>query len=65
MPFYTYKCNNCKLEEEFMKSIKDSKTQLCPKCSYDPYVQGDDETILSKTNWKAKDVTITEIKREM
>ena len=25
----------------------------------------DDETILSKTNWKAKDVTITEIKREM
>ena len=25
----------------------------------------DDETILSKTNWKIKDVTITEIKREM
>ena len=25
----------------------------------------DDETILSKTNWKAKDVTITEIKQEM
>ena len=25
----------------------------------------DDETILSKTNWKAKDVTITEIRREI
>ena len=25
----------------------------------------DDETILSRTKWKAKDVTITEIKREM
>ncbi len=25
----------------------------------------DDETILSKTNWKLKDVTITEIRREM
>ena len=25
----------------------------------------DDETILSKTKWKMKDVTITEIKREI
>ena len=25
----------------------------------------DDETILSRTKWKIKDVTITEIKREM
>ena len=25
----------------------------------------DDETILSKTNWKLKGVTITEIRREM
>ena len=25
----------------------------------------DDETILSRTKWKAKDVTITEIQREM
>ena len=25
----------------------------------------DDETILSSTKWKAKDVTITEIQREM
>ena len=25
----------------------------------------DDETILSKTNWKLKDVTITEIRREI
>ena len=27
----------------FLKSMNDSKSQLCPKCMYDPYVQGDDE----------------------
>ena len=42
MPFYTYKCNTCGLEEDFLKSMNDSKSQLCPKCMYDPYVQGDD-----------------------
>ena len=43
MPIYTYKCNTCGLEEDFMKSIKDSDFQLCPKCCYDPNIQGDDE----------------------
>ena len=43
MPIYTYKCNTCELKEDFMKSIEDSKVQLCPKCSYDPNIQGDDE----------------------
>jgi len=43
MPIYTYKCNTCGLKEDFMKSMEDSKAQLCPKCMYDPYVQGDDE----------------------
>ena len=62
MPFYTYKCNTCGLEKDFLKSMNDLDFQLCPKCCYDPNINGDDETILSKTNWKAKDVTITEIK---
>ena len=43
IPFYTYKCNTCGLEKDFLKSMNDSKSQLCPKCMYDPYVQGDDE----------------------
>jgi len=43
MPFYTYKCNTCGLKEDFLKGMEDSKAQLCPKCMYDPYVQGDDE----------------------
>jgi len=43
MPFYSYKCNTCGLEEDFLKSMGESKTQLCPKCSYDPNIQGDDE----------------------
>ncbi len=43
MPIYTYKCNTCGLKEDFMKSMGDFKVQLCPKCSYDPNIQGDDE----------------------
>ena len=41
MPFYSYKCNNCGLEKDFLKSMGDTKTQLCPKCMYDPNIQGD------------------------
>ena len=43
MPIYTYKCNTCGLKEDFMKSMEDFKVQLCPKCSYDPNIKGDDE----------------------
>ena len=43
MPFYSYKCNTCGLEKDFLKSMGDSKVQLCPKCSYDPNIQGDGE----------------------
>jgi len=43
MPFYTYKCNTCGLKEDFLKSMEDSKTQLCPKCMYNPNIQGEDE----------------------
>ena len=43
MPIYTYKCNTCGLKEDFIKSMEDFKVQLCPKCSYDPNIQGDDE----------------------
>ena len=43
MPFYTYKCNTCGLEKDFLKSMGESKTQLCPKCCYDPNIQGDGE----------------------
>ena len=49
-----HKCNTCGLEEDFLKSMGDTKTQLCPKCSYDPNVQGDDEkmTRIYKPNAK-------------
>jgi len=43
MPFYTYKCNTCGLKEDFLKGMEDSKAQLCPKCMYDPNIQGEDE----------------------
>ena len=43
MPFYTYKCNTCGLEKDFLKSMGESKTQLCTKCCYDPNINGDDE----------------------
>ena len=47
MPFYSYKCNTCGLEKDFLKSMGDSKGQLCPKCSYNPNIQGDDEKLFS------------------
>ena len=31
------------IDNNFLKSINDSKSQLCPKCMYNPYVQDDDE----------------------
>ena len=43
MPLYTYKCNTCGLKEDFLKSIEDSIEQLCPKCCYNPNLQGKDE----------------------
>ena len=54
MPFYTYKCNTCGLEEDFLKSMNDSKSQLCPKCMYDPYVQGDDEKMTREFKHNSK-----------
>jgi hypothetical protein len=29
-----------------MKSMSDSKSQLCPKCCYNPNVNGDDEQMI-------------------
>ena len=43
MPLYTYKCRNCGLKEEFLKKFGDSKEPLCPKCCYNPDVDGNDE----------------------
>ena len=43
MPFYTFKCRTCNLEQEEMRSMSDLKEPLCPKCSYNPNVNGNDE----------------------
>ena len=40
MPFYTFKCRNCGLEKEEMRSMNDFKEPLCPVCCYNPEVQG-------------------------
>ena len=55
MPFYTFKCNTCGLEKEFLKSIADKLDyELCPTCCYNPNIQGDDEkmTRIYKPNAK-------------
>ena len=66
---YFYKNNGIISENQ---SYKDSnKLQVLEfRCNGQSVVHGktplkDDETILARTNWKLKDVTITEIKREM
>jgi len=43
VPLYTYKCRNCGIKEDFLKSIGDSTEPLCPKCCYNPNLQGKDE----------------------
>ena len=43
MPLYTYKCRTCGMKEDFLKTVEDSKDPLCPKCCYNPNIQGDDE----------------------
>ena len=54
MPLYTYKCRTCDLKEDFIKNIEDSNEPLCPKCCYDPNLQGDNEkmTRIYKPNAK-------------
>ena len=40
MPFYTFKCRTCGVEQEELRSMKDFKEPLCPKCIYNPEAQG-------------------------
>ena len=43
MPFYTFKCRNCGLEKEELRNANDFKEPLCPKCCYNPDVEGEEE----------------------
>ena len=40
MPFYTFKCRTCGLEQEELRSMKDFKEPLCPTCCYNPEADG-------------------------
>ncbi len=40
MPFYTFKCRTCGLEQEELRSMKDFKEPLCPTCCYNPEARG-------------------------
>jgi len=70
MPFYTFKCRNCGLREEFLKSIGDTKEPLCPKCCYNPDVDGDDERMtrvfgkVGKPQFKGKGFYETDYKEK-
>ena len=54
MPFYTFKCRTCSLEKEEIRTINDFKEPLCPKCCYNPELQGKDERMkrIFKSNAK-------------
>jgi len=68
MPFYTFKCRTCNLEQEEMRSMSDLKEPLCPKCSYNPNVNGNDEkmtrvfTNVGKPQFKGKGFYETDYK---
>jgi putative FmdB family regulatory protein len=43
MPIYSFKCRKCELEKNEIRSMGDVKEPLCPICSNNPEIQGDDE----------------------
>tara|TARA_B100001250_G_scaffold411385_1_gene439923 strand:- start:2626 stop:2850 length:225 start_codon:yes stop_codon:yes gene_type:complete len=40
MPFYTFKCRTCDLEQEELRKMDDFKEPLCPVCCYNTEVDG-------------------------
>ena len=40
MPFYTFKCRTCGLEQEEIRSMNDFTEPLCPTCCYNPEADG-------------------------
>ena len=40
MPFYTFKCRTCNLEQEEMRSMNDVTEPLCPMCCNNPEADG-------------------------
>tara|TARA_B100001250_G_scaffold152484_1_gene130928 strand:- start:584 stop:793 length:210 start_codon:yes stop_codon:yes gene_type:complete len=40
MPFYTFKCRTCGLEQEEKRTMDDFKEPLCPTCCYNPEADG-------------------------
>jgi len=40
MPFYTFKCRTCNLEQEEIRSMNDFTEPLCPACCYNPEAEG-------------------------
>lgn len=69
MPFYTFKCRNCNLEQEELRKMGDFKEPLCPKCCYDPEAQGKYERMektisnVSKPQFKGSGFYETDYKR--
>ena len=50
MPFYTFKCRTCELEENKLRKMGDFKEPLCPNCCYNPDAQGKDERMKKVMN---------------
>jgi len=40
MPFYTFKCRTCNLEQEEKRNMGDFKEPLCPTCCHNPEADG-------------------------
>jgi len=40
MPFYTFKCRTCNLEQEEIRSMSDVTEPLCPMCCNNPEADG-------------------------
>ena len=40
MPFYTFKCSTCNLEQEEIRSMSNVTEPLCPMCCNNPEADG-------------------------
>ena len=60
MPFYTFKCRTCGLEETKLRQMGNDKEPLCPVCCYNPEAQDKAErmkkliSIPSRPHFKGK-----------
>ena len=70
MPFYTFKCRTCNLEQEEIRSMIDVSEPLCPVCCFNTEADGEYEKMkkvmgnVGKPQFKGKGFYETDYKEK-